>query len=490
MKLDDLLKKVACLSVKGPTDRPVAGIAYDSRQVRQDYVFVAIPGGHRDGMEFADDAVRRGAGVIVSVPGRFAPKDVTHVQVQSIRRALAELADAFHNHPSARLCTVGITGTNGKTTTAFLVRDMLAAEGRAPGLIGTVQYEVGARILPASRTTPESADLQGLLDQMLHAGCKSVAMEVSSHALDQDRVAGIDFDAAVFTNLTRDHLDYHETMGRYFEAKRRLFLSLGKGAKQATAIINVDDSWGKTLIAYNEISANIVTYGFGPEAVVRAEEVRLSEAGSEFRVMSPWGESRVRLGLLGRFNVYNALAAYAVGRALGLDERRVVESLAARKGVPGRLEEIPTGRRWRVFVDYAHTDDALENALQTLRSVTPGRLIAVFGCGGNRDQTKRPLMGAVAARLADFSILTSDNPRREDPLAILEQIQAGFGSHRNCNKVEDRRLAIRTALGMAREGDVVLIAGKGHETTQEFANTIVPFDDRQVAGALLQELPD
>lgn len=490
MKLDELLRNVPCAGIKGPTDLPVAGIAYDSRQVRQDYLFVAIPGGQRDGMDFADEAVRRGARVIVSASGKFAPKEATHVQVRNVRRALAEIADAFYGHPSARLCMVGITGTNGKTTTAFLVRDMLATAGRAPGLIGTVQYEVGARVLPASRTTPESADLQGLLDQMLHAGCRSVSMEVSSHALDQDRAAGVDFDAAVFTNLTRDHLDYHETMGRYFEAKRKLFLSLGKGPKQASAIINVDDSWGKTLIAYNEISANIVTYGFGPEAVVRAEDLRLSGKGSEFRIASPWGESRLQINLLGRFNVYNALAAYAVGRALGLDERLVVESLAARRTVPGRLEEIPTDRGWRVFVDYAHTDDALENALRTLRSITPGRLVVVFGCGGNRDQTKRPMMGAVAAQQADFSVLTSDNPRREDSMAILEQISAGFGSKTNFTKVEDRKQAIREALGMAREGDTVLIAGKGHETTQEFANTIVPFDDRRVAGTLLQELPE
>ncbi len=490
MKLDELLRNVPCTAIKGPTDLPVAGIAYDSRQVRQDYLFVAIPGGQRDGMDFADEAVRRGARAIVSASGKFAPKEATHIQVRNVRRALAEIADAFYGHPSTRLCMVGITGTNGKTTTAFLVRDMLAAAGRAPGLIGTVQYEVGARILPASRTTPESADLQGLLDQMLHAGCRSVSMEVSSHALDQDRAAGVDFDAAVFTNLTRDHLDYHETMGRYFEAKRKLFLSLGKGTKQASAIINVDDSWGKTLIAYNEISANIVTYGFGPEAVVRAEDVRPSGKGSEFRIASPWGESRLQISLLGRFNVYNALAAYAVGRALGLDEHLVVESLAARRTVPGRLEEIPTDRRWRVFVDYAHTDDALENALRTLRSVTPGRLVVVFGCGGNRDQTKRPMMGAVAAQHADFSVLTSDNPRREDPLAILEQISAGFGSNTNFTKVEDRKQAIREALGMAREGDTVLIAGKGHETTQEFANTIVPFDDRKVAGILLREFPE
>ena len=489
MKLEELLDKVPHLTVRGHADRRISGITYDSRQVRQDYLFVAIPGEHRDGVEFVEEAIRRGAGVIVSQQGRFSTRDVAHVQVEDARRALAELADAFYRHPSGRLCTAGITGTNGKTTASFMLRDMLATAGRMPGLIGTVQYEVGARVIPASRTTPEATDVQAMLDQMWQAGCRSVVMEVSSHALDQGRVHGIDFDVAVFTNLTRDHLDYHLTMERYFEAKRKLFIGLGRGGKRAVAVINSDDPHGRALAADQAIVAEKLTYGFEPGAAVRALDAAFDSRGSSFRVVSPWGESRVRLNLMGRFNIENALAAYTAGRALGLDEGLVVEALANRKAVPGRLEEVPTGRGWRVFVDYAHTDDALANVLETLRAFTERRLIVVFGCGGCRDQSKRPLMGAVAARLADRAILTSDNPRREDPRLIIDQIRAGFGDRTQYEILEDRSAAIATALKMARAGDTVLIAGKGHETTQEFANTIVPFDDRQVVRTLLQEEP-
>ena len=488
MKLSDLLKHVRHGAVRGDAERPVVGIAYDSRQVRPGYLFVALPGEHHDGLEFADDAVKRGASAIVGTHARFAARDVTHVQVEDARRALAELADAFHGHPSGRLLLAGVTGTNGKTTTTFLLRDIFEAAGLVPGLLGTVHYEVGARTIPASRTTPQAADLQSMLDQMLHAGCKSAVMEVSSHALDQERVLGCEFDAAVFTNLTRDHLDYHGTMERYFEAKQRLFLRLCEGTKPACAAINIDDPWGRLLAAESRIRARVLRFGTGPEADVRACDIKLGPQGSEFRVIGPWGESRLRLALMGQFNVMNALGAYTVARALGFDDRLTVESLAARPAVPGRLEEIQTRRGWRVFVDYAHTDDALSNVLRTLRSLTPGRLIVVFGCGGSRDQSKRPLMGEAAARLADHTVLTSDNPRREDPRAVITQIEAGFAGQGSYEVVEDRARAIEAALRQAREGDVVVIAGKGHESTQEFANTIVPFDDRQVTRALLQAL--
>jgi UDP-N-acetylmuramoyl-L-alanyl-D-glutamate--2,6-diaminopimelate ligase len=487
MKLETLLKTVTHVGVRGHSDRVVTGIAYDSRQVRADYLFVAVPGEHCDGAQFIEDAIRRGAGTIVARPGPFATRDVTHVQVENPRRALAEVADAFHNHPSGRLFVAGITGTNGKTTTSFMLRDMLAAAGLVPGLIGTVQYEIGARVIPASRTTPEAADVQAMLDQMAHAGCRSAVMEVSSHALDQDRVWGVAFDVAVFTNLTRDHLDYHKTMDAYWAAKRKLFTGLGRSGKKAVAAINWDDPRGRELAADTDVAVERVSYGFGEGAMVRVRGMTMDKAGSSFAVASPWGESRIRLNLLGRFNVENALAAYTAGRALGLEDRLVVEALANRRTVPGRLEELPTGRGWRVFIDYAHTDDALRNVLETLRTFTDRRLLVVFGCGGCRDQSKRPLMGAVAAQLADWTVLTSDNPRREDPRQIIEQIRAGFGDGRHFTVVEDRGAAIATALDMAREGDLVLIAGKGHECTQEFANTIVPFDDHQVVRGLLQK---
>lgn len=488
MKLADLLKHVRHLAVRGDVERPVAGIAYDSRQVRQDYLFVALPGEHRDGVDFADDAVRRGASVVVSSQARLAVREAAFVHVDDARRALAEFANAFYRSPSSRLVLAGVTGTNGKTTTTFLLHDILAAAGLTPGLIGTVHYQVGARVIPASRTTPQASDLQALFDQMLHAGCRSAVMEVSSHALDQDRVLGCEFDAAIFTNLTHDHLDYHKSMERYFDAKRRLFQRLGQGSKAATALVNIDDPWGRTLAADPDIRARVLTFGTGEAADVRACDLVVDARGVEFRVRGPWGGSHIRLSLMGAFNAMNALGAYAAARVLGVDDRLAVQALAARQAVPGRLEEVPTHREWRVFVDYAHTDDALANVLHTLRPLTPGRLIVVFGCGGNRDVSKRPLMGQVASRLADHAILTSDNPRREEPRAILAQIEAGFGGKRDFEVIEDREQAIDAALRLARPGDVILIAGKGHETTQEFANTIIPFDDRLVVRARLQAL--
>lgn len=484
MNLETLLKRVAHTGVRGVLDRPVAGVVYDSRQVRPDYLFVAIEGEHKDGVAFVEDALRRGAGVVISPHGRFAIREATHVQVENARRALAEASDAFFGHPSGQMAVAGVTGTNGKTTTTFMIKDMLESAGKRPGLIGTVQYEVGGRVIPAARTTPESSDLQGLLDQMLKAGCQSVVMEVSSHALDQDRVHGVDFDVAVFTNLTRDHLDYHKTMDNYFAAKQKLFQMLGCG-KRGVAVINADDPRGVELIREAGRHAEVVTFGLNDGAAVKAEDVVFDGKGSAFRIRGPWGECEARVNLLGRFNVQNALAAYTAGRVLGLDDATVLKALAGRQAVPGRLEEISTGRGFRVFVDYAHTDDALANVLETLRPFTKGRLIVVFGCGGNRDHSKRALMGSVASRLADFCVLTSDNPRREDPRSILDEIRQGFGGSGRYEVVEDRAAAIGTGLSLARDGDVVLIAGKGHECTQEFANTIVPFDDRQVARGLL-----
>lgn len=488
MKLSELISQVSHLGIRGTVDRPVSGVTYDSRKVVADALFVAIPGTRHDGFEYIDDAMKRGAGVIVSPHTRSPGRDVTHVQVEDARRALADFASAFHSFPSRALKVIGFTGTNGKTTSTFMLRDILEAAGLTPGLMGTVQYEIGGRILPATRTTPESSDIQGYFDQMRNVGCLSAVMEVSSHALDQDRVRGIDFDVAVFTNLTRDHLDYHQTMERYYEAKRRLFTSLGQGSKRGVAVINRDDPWGRRLADDPDIHADVLTFGMQEGADVRASDPEFAPDGTTFTVRSPWGESRVHIPLLGRFNLENALSAYAAGRALGLDEAPVLQGLARRNAVPGRLEEVPTSRGWRVFVDYAHTDDALANVLETLRHFTPNRLIVVFGCGGNRDQTKRAPMGAVAARLADLAILTSDNPRDEDPAAILGQVAAGFRDRSKYEVVEDRAKAIEMALSMAGAGDVVLIAGKGHEITQEIRGAYLVFDDRQVVRTLLKKM--
>lgn len=488
MKLSEILKQVSHVGVRGAEDRLVSGIAYDSRKVTTDSLFVAIPGTKHDGLEYVEEAVKRGAGVIVSPHSRVPSREVTHVQVEDARRALADIADLYYGHPSQALNVIGITGTNGKTTTAFMLRDILEAAGRSPGLLGTVQYEVGGRIIPASRTTPESLDLQSYFAQIRNNGGQSVVMEVSSHALDQDRVRGIDFDVALFSNLTRDHLDYHVTMDRYFEAKRRLFTSLSHGSKDAVAVINRDDPWGRRLVGDPGIKARVLTYGVEEGADIQAREIVLDSAGSSFTVRSPWGEARVHVPLLGRFNLQNGLAAYAAARALGVAEATVLRALAQRTAVPGRLEEIPTHRGFRVFIDYAHTDDALANVLDTLRHFTKGRLIVVFGCGGNRDQAKRAMMGSVAARLADMAILTSDNPRDEVPSEIIDQIRSGFGDRTNYEIVEDRAKALEMALALARENDLILVAGKGHETTQEVRGTFSLFDDRQMVRNILQKM--
>lgn len=479
MKLESLLKDVQHLSVIGPKDRDVSGIACDSRQVRAGYVFVAIPGSDRDGWLYVKDAIERGAVAVISEHDELISRDICHVCVKDSRLAISELACAYYNRPADHLQVVGITGTNGKTTIAYMISNILLAAGRVPGLLTTVEYRIGERTIPAGRTTPEAPVLQSMLAQIAGAGCRSVVMEVSSHALSQKRAEGIDFDVAVFTNLTRDHLDYHHTLEQYFEAKLRLFTGLGRGRKSASAVVNIDDPCGRNLAGMDGIAARFVTYGMNEGASVRAEGIELTGAGSTFRAVTPWGEIVMQLKLLGRFNVSNALAAIAACGSLEIGLNVIADALYRVSSVPGRLEEIPTKKGFQVFVDYAHTDDALEKVLTTLREITKGRLLVVLGCGGNRDRTKRPVMGSVAARLADYSIITSDNPRKENPSEIIAQISAGFGESTKFEIIEDRAEAIRRVIGLAEKGDVVLVAGKGHENFQEFANTLISFDDRQ-----------
>ena len=486
MRIETLLQVIQPLTVRGPQSADILSIAMDSRRVKPGALFVALPGRKVDGDRFVDEAVARGAVAIVSQHGVKMRNDVALVIVEDARRALAEIACAFYDHPSSRLDLVGVTGTNGKTTTTFMLRDLLRASGRHPGLIGTVVYEMGARRILADRTTPEAPDIQFLLDQMLQAGCDSAVMEVSSHALDQKRVWGVDFNVAVFTNLTQDHLDYHESFERYFAAKASLFRGLGQMQKAATAVINLDDPWGQRLASIGGSWSECVTYGVHPAAGVRASDLEVGIAGSTFRVDSPWGRVQVKLHVLGRFNVSNALAAFSAGGALGLDPETMATALAGFESAPGRLEEIRSPRPFRVFVDYAHTEDALCNVLTTLRELTGRRLIVVFGCGGDRDRTKRPLMGEAAARLADLTVLTSDNPRSEDPETILKEIRSGMPAQAAVEMIVDREAAIARALDQADSGDLVLIAGKGHESCQIFAHNVIPFDDREVARRLLE----
>ncbi len=486
MKLEWIARKIGCDTMpSGGWDVDIKGLAYDSRQVKPGSLFVAIAGRRHDGSAFIDEALNRGAVAVIGEQA-LALRHVPYLCVPDARIALADIACAYFENPSARLDVFGITGTNGKTTTAYMIRAILAAAERRPGLITTVCYEIGERIIPANRTTPEAPDLQGMLQKMERAGCDGVVMEVSSHALDQHRVRGIDFDVAVYTNLSRDHLDYHGTMDAYFDAKRRLFHTLGQGGKQALAVINADDPWGRKLIA--EVvhgSASLITYGTAPGADVAAEDIRLDADGSRCTVKSPWGSFPLHLRSLGRFNISNALAAVAACGARGMAPDRMAPALEHMRNVPGRLQSVADGHPFNVFVDYAHTEDALSNVLEIVREITSGRILLVFGCGGDRDRSKRPAMGAVADQCADYTFITSDNPRREDAAAIAREIATGFKDASRYVVCLNRAEAIRDAITLAGVGDAVLIAGKGHENYQEFGHTVIPFDDADVARRLL-----
>lgn len=485
MKLDALLSHCVTLKVDGSLDREITAIAYDSRRVKPGTLFVALRGEKVDGSQFVEQAIAVGAEAVVSEVAEFRTR-ATNIIVGDARLALADLAAAFYQFPSRALKVAGITGTNGKTTTAFLLKHICEVTMHRCGLIGTVRYEVGDRILPASRTTPESLEVQDLLWQMRSAGCKAVAMEVSSHALMQARVRGVEFDTAIFTNLTQDHLDYHKTMDAYFEAKSRLFSGLAKQTrKKGKAVINLDDRFGARLAGRFGKEIPVITYGLGALADFRASSVRVDFSGTSYQLDAVGKSYLVRLPQIGQFNVYNSLAALAGAYALGVDVRSGVLALANATAVPGRLEAVPAQRKFRVFVDYAHTEDALQNVIKTCRELNPARLIVVFGCGGNRDDSKRPRMGAVVDQSADYSIVTSDNPRKEDPLAIIEDIKPGM-TVGNYEVIVDRKEAIFKAIAMAEPRDIVLIAGKGHETYQEFADHTAPFDDVAVASQALE----
>lgn len=486
MRLESITRIIQPLTARGPLTFDIEGIAYDSRQVKRNFLFVALRGAHTDGAAYIDDALRRGAVAIVSEDDRWPRRDIAHIRVKDARLALAEISCAFYNHPSQRIEAFGITGTNGKTTTSFMLRHMLERAGRHPGMIGTIRYEIGDRVIPAARTTPEAPDVQFMLDQMVRGGCRSVVMEVSSHALDQKRAWGIDFDVGVFTNLTRDHLDYHHDLRSYFLAKTQLFRGLGGMEKQAVAVINIDDTWGLELANTPGLHAELVTFGIHSGATNRAEDVNISAEGSSFLFRSPWGDAQVELPLLGRYNVSNALAAMSAGCVRGMKPEDMAAALANMPAVPGRLELISSEHGIKVFVDYAHTDDALVNVLQTLRELQPRRILCLFGCGGDRDREKRPLMGAAAARLADQVVVTSDNPRTEDPDRIMDEIMTGMGAREGVERIVDREQAIAHIVGRARPGDIVVLAGKGHENYQDFGSTVIPFDDRDVARKYLR----
>src|SRR5216110_3727583 len=489
MQLKVLTRAIAPRRVIGSLDREVESIAYDSRRVQGNTLFVAIRGEKSDGHQFVDQAIEQGASVIVAEREISSPR-ATCLVVGDSRSAMADLSSAFYGVPARKLKMAAVTGTNGKTTTTFLIKHICEKAGMRCGLLGTVQYEIGDRILPAIRTTPEALDIQELLAQIVNAGGRAAAMEVSSHALAQERTRGIEWDVAVFTNLTQDHLDFHRTMENYFEAKAKLFHDLASQSKKkkASAVINIDDRYGEKLIGRLAGKTPVVTYGLGMHADFRASNYRTEFAGTSYQLDAYGRSYLVRVPLIGRFNVANSMAALAAATALGVGLREAVLSLAKSPQVPGRLEIVPAKRQFQVFVDYAHTPDALLNVLKTLRELEPRRLIVVFGCGGNRDREKRPLMGQVVDQNADYSIITSDNPRKEDPDKIIAEIEKGFrGNH--FEKITDRAAAITRAVEIAQPRDIVLSAGKGHENYQEFADHTVPFEDIEVARRAVENHP-
>ncbi len=489
MRLDELLEDVQVQEVDGSREIEITGLGYDSRRVKIGDVFFALPGLRHEGEEFAWQAAAAGAAAVVA--RRILPlATTTRVRVEDPRLALAQAAARYHGYPSRSLGVVGVTGTNGKTTVTYLTAAVLEAMGQRTAVFGTIGYRLGDETRTASFTTPEASELQGLLREAKDRGFGAVALELSSHALHQRRCFAVECDVVVFTNLSHDHLDYHGTWEEYLDAKLRLFDGRnGTTRKAVTAVINTDDpAAASVLAAARQGTARQWTFGRDPRADFRATRIACGQEGVAVSIEHEGGHTEIALPLLGEINAMNAVAAFAAGRALGAPREAAARGLAGARPVPGRLERIEGDQRFEVVVDYAHTPDALERVLAALRShVAAGRrLVVVFGCGGDRDPWKRPRMGEVASRLADRIIVTSDNPRSEDPAAIIAAVVAGIPSGGpRVETVPDRREAIARALAGAQPGDVVLVAGKGHETTQTLATQVIPFDDRAVVRELL-----
>ncbi len=503
MKLGDLLKVLDLKTTlsREALESEVRDIAYDSRKVVPGSLFVAVRGYHSDGHQFISQAIKQGATAVVTERKISAETGGTPiVAVDDSRRALALLAGVFFNHPSERLKLIGVTGTNGKTTTTYLVKSIVEAGHGSAGLIGTIAYRVGSKIYPAPNTTPESLDLQRLMNEMINLGTAVCIMEVSSHALALGRTVGCRFAVAAFTNLTQDHLDFHETMDSYFEAKLLLFKGLGPGA---CAVINIDDPRAADIISVTK--TKLITTGFSPRADVRPLDAILHGIhGLAFDVATPLGLVTVESPLLGRHNIYNILTAIAIGVVMGFETSVIAKGVKTMQTVPGRMEKIGDGRPFSVIVDYAHTEDALDRLLEAVSEIAEGRIITVFGCGGDRDRTKRPKMGRSAAKGSDIVIVTSDNPRTEDAMKITREIEEGMAATgikvKNIEAagnvftgqtpylvISDRREAIRAAISIGKPGDIIVLAGKGHEDHQIIGDKKIHFDDREVAREELQK---
>jgi UDP-N-acetylmuramoyl-L-alanyl-D-glutamate--2,6-diaminopimelate ligase len=487
MRLRDLLIGAELSQGPGNADIEITRLAYHNRQVTPGTLFFAVRGEKTDGNRFVSDAIERGACAVASEASTPAdlPPSVEWVEVANARRALAIASANFYGHPAEALKLLGVTGTNGKTTTCFLTDSILRAAGYGVGLFGTIQYRTPHAARVATNTTPESLDLQGFLAEVRDAGGTYAVLEASSHALAMDRVWGCPFAVAIFTNLTRDHLDYHKTFEDYFAAKRRLFEGTGAGAP-TVGVINADDPYSARL---RGLAAGTLTYGFGNGAEVTTNKFALSFSGLEFMATTPVGKIEVRSPLVGRINVYNILAAIGAAIGLGIGPPAIEAGIRQLDRVPGRFERIDLGQPFLVVVDYAHTDDALRNLIRTARELNhSGRIITVFGCGGDRDRAKRPLMGEVAGNASDIVVLTSDNPRSEDPLRIINDVVVGLQRTTAKYVVEpDRALAVELALDEVRPGDIVLLAGKGHETYQVLRDRTIDFDDREMARQLLRQ---
>ena len=471
MNLERVIAALAPTDVVLRAPVEISDLAYDTRAAGPGALFFCVPGERYDGHAFARDAVDRGAAALVVE--RVLELDVSQLVVPDARRAMSQAAVLFFEDPTRELEVAGVTGTNGKTTTTFLLHSILASAGRRPGLLGTIESRIGGERRPAIRTTPEAIDLQRVFRQMLDSGDRSCALEATSHGSELGRLDGVRFAALAFTNLGQEHLDFHGTFERYFEAKRRLFVE----GDRPPAAVNVGDAHGRRLVEDLRGLGHepLLTFGFADEADIRPEQLELDGGGARLRA----GGIELRTKLRGRFNVENVLAAVAVARLLGLTTEAIAAGVEALEGVPGRFEAIDAGQPFAVIVDYSHKPDALENVLRTARELAGNRVICVFGCGGDRDRGKRPMMGRIAAERSDVAIVTSDNPRSEDPGAIIAEVVAGAGAKLEVEP--DRAAAIERAIGIAREGDVVVIAGKGHEQGQEFADRTIPFDDREVA---------
>lgn len=505
MELSNILQDIEIGQLRGNALGQVSSICYDSRKCEENSLFVAISGLKTDGHHFIPEALKRGARFILHEHDFTPPDGITAIKVGDSRRILGTLGKNFFGHPSAELCLIAVTGTNGKTTITYILESIIKSAGFSPGVLGTVNYRYGGTVMPAPNTTPESFEMHRILRQMAAAGVSHVIAEVSSHAIDLQRVDDCDFDLGIFTNLSQDHLDYHGDMESYFSAKKRFFtdvLPRSQKDRSIRMIVNSDDRWGKRLLG--EVTLPAWSFGVDAPGDIRAESFSLTPQETEALVCRIGGTFRISSSLIGRHNLYNILAAAAGALAIGIPEKDVVTGIASLKNIPGRLERVNLPGEPDVFVDYAHTEDALEKVLQNLSSFQSNRIITVFGCGGDRDRGKRPLMGRAAATLSDLAILTSDNPRSEDPLDILSEIEEGVakegirkylaedvqGTHprKGYTVIPDRRTAIEKAIAIAEKGDIVLIAGKGHEDYQLIGKERLFFDDRLVAREALGRL--